>query len=125
MDSETWHKPEEFRPERFLSQDGTKVIKPENFIPFGVGQRMCLGDNLAEKQFFLFFSSLLHTFELQNPSGQPLPNLRGVAAVTVSPQDFEVIFTPRAKQSTLQPAFVDYKSDIVATINNSEQQSSS
>merc|ERR1719376_1228370 len=123
MDAETWENPEEFRPERFLSPDGSKVVKPENFIPFGVGQRMCLGDNFAEKQFFLFFSSLLHTFELHNPSGQPLPSLRGVAAVTVTPQDFEVIFVPRAKHSTTQQNSADLDKTAAAAPSSHSQQS--
>ena len=95
MNPELWDQPEEFRPERFLNEDRTAVHKPENFMPFGIGQRMCLGDQLAEKEFFLFFTSLLHCFNLSNPSGCDLPSLRGVAAVTIMPQDFEVICTPR------------------------------
>ena len=55
MNPDYWEEPEAFRPERFLSEDGKTVQKPEHFMPFGVGQRMCLGDHLAEKEFFLFF----------------------------------------------------------------------
>ena len=95
MDPETWDRPEEFRPERFLSEDQTSIEKPENFMPFGIGQRMCLGDQLAEKEFFMFFSSLLHCFEIQNPKSQDLPSLKGVSAITVAPSEFEAIFVPR------------------------------
>lgn len=95
MNPDYWEEPEAFRPERFLSADGKTVQKPEHFMPFGVGQRMCLGDHLAEKEFFLFFSSLLHVFDLENPEGASLPGLRGVAGVTVTPTDFEVVCTPR------------------------------
>jgi len=95
MNPDTWEEPEEFRPERFLSPDGTKVVKPEHFMPFGVGQRMCLGDNLAEKEFFLFFSTLMQHFDVKNPEGVPLPDLKGVPGVTVTPQVFEVVFIPR------------------------------
>ena len=95
MDPEVWDKPEDFSPERFLTEDGTSIQKPESFMPFGIGQRMCLGDQLAEKEFFLFFTSLVHCFDFQNPKDRDLPSLRGVAAVTVTPTDFEVIFKPR------------------------------
>merc|ERR1712038_1874331 len=95
MDPEVWDQPEELRPERFLNEDQTAVRKPDHFMPFGVGQRMCLGDQLAEKEFFLFFASLLHCYELKNPQGQTLPDLRGVTTVTVSPREFEVICSPR------------------------------
>jgi 26-hydroxylase len=37
MDPTLWDKPEEFRPTRFLNDEG-KVTKPEYFIPFGVGK---------------------------------------------------------------------------------------
>ncbi|XP_035736403.1 cytochrome P450 18a1-like [Vespa mandarinia] len=89
MDPELWNEPEEFRPTRFLSAEG-KVCKPEYFMPFGVGRRMCLGDVLARMELFLFFSSLLHTFDLRLPEGASLPSLRGNAGVTVTPDPFKV-----------------------------------
>ncbi len=36
----TWDDPENFRPERFLSEDGTKIVRPEAFIPFSSGKRI-------------------------------------------------------------------------------------
>ena len=71
MDPKNFAEPEEFRPSRFLSPDGKKLVKPEQFMPFGAGQRMCLGDQLAEKEFFLLFASLLHSFDLSLPEGKP------------------------------------------------------
>ncbi len=95
MDPELWPEPEAFRPERFLSADGSELVKPEHFIPFGIGQRMCLGNQLAEKELFLLFSSLLHAFDVRAASPADLPSLRGVAAVTIKPVDFDVVFVPR------------------------------
>lgn len=40
MDPKLWVNPEEFNPKRFIDSDG-KVKKPEFFMPFGVGRRMC------------------------------------------------------------------------------------
>ena len=34
--------PSEFRPERFLSEDGTKVLRSDFLIPFGVGRCILL-----------------------------------------------------------------------------------
>ena len=96
MNPECWDEPQQFRPERFLTEDGANIRKPEYFMPFGVGNRMCLGDSLAEKEFFLFFSSILHTFDLDLPEGAPLPDLRGTTGVTVMPNQYEVIFKPRS-----------------------------
>jgi len=93
MDPEVWEEPEVFRPERFLTEDG-KLHKPKHFMPFGAGQRMCLGDKIAEMELQLFFTSLMHVFDIENP-GTDLPSLQGFTGVTVSPQDFEVNFIPR------------------------------
>lgn len=94
MDPQLWQEPDEFRPSRFLSAEG-KIQKPEYFMPFGVGRRMCLGDVLARMELFLFFSSLMHTFELRLPVGSSLPSLRGNAGVTVTPDPFDVCLLPR------------------------------
>jgi len=94
MDPEVWDQPEEFRPERFLTAEN-KVQKPKHFMPFGSGQRMCLGDSLAEMELQLFFSSLMHVFDIQPPSQDELPSLEGIAGVTVYPKDFEVNFIAR------------------------------
>lgn len=93
MDPDVWEEPESFRPERFLTAEGT-VQKPKHFMPFGAGQRMCLGDTLAEMELQLFFSSLLHTYDIENPRTE-LPSLKGTAGVTVTPQDYQVKFIPR------------------------------
>jgi hypothetical protein len=93
MNPSLWKDPELFNPDRFLSSDGTKVVKPEYFIPFGVGRRVCLGDVLAKAELFLFFSTILHTFKLTLPPGATVPDLRGQAGVTVSPQSFKVIIS--------------------------------
>lgn len=94
MDPELWDEPEAFRPTRFLTSEG-KIHKPEYFMPFGVGRRMCLGDVLARMELFLFFSSLMHTFDLRLPEGTSLPSLRGNAGITVSPDPFKVCLLQR------------------------------
>lgn len=99
MDPTLWKDPELFNPDRFLSADGTKIVKPDFFIPFGVGRRVCLGDVLAKAELFLFFSSLLHVFNLRLPEGAVQPDLRGQAGVTVSPQSFQVKQNKQNKQN--------------------------
>ncbi|EFN74585.1 Cytochrome P450 18a1 [Camponotus floridanus] len=94
MDPKLWDEPEVFRPSRFLSSEG-KICKPEYFMPFGVGRRMCLGEVLARMEIFLFFGSLMHTFDLSLPEGASLPSLRGNAGITISPDPFKVCFLQR------------------------------
>ncbi|KYM93624.1 PREDICTED: cytochrome P450 18a1 [Cyphomyrmex costatus] len=94
MDPELWDKPEDFRPSRFLDAEG-KVYKPNFFMPFGVGRRKCLGDVLARMEIFLFFTSLLHKFNLHVPEGVALPSLQGNNGITVSPKPFTVCLLKR------------------------------
>jgi len=94
MDPELWDEPEAFRPSRFLTSEG-KLHAPEYFMPFGVGRRMCLGDVLARMELFLFFSSLMHTFDLRLPEGASLPTLRGNAGVTLSPDPYDICLLQR------------------------------
>lgn len=53
---------------------------------------MCLGDVLARMELFLFFSSLVHTFEISLPEGEKLPSLKGNTGVTVTPDSYKVSF---------------------------------
>ncbi|BES97556.1 cytochrome P450 [Nesidiocoris tenuis] len=94
MDPNLWDGPEQFKPQRFLSPEG-KVCKPEFFLPFGVGRRMCLGDVLARMELFEFFASLMHTFNVKTPEGRPPPSLKATTGVTLTPEDFQVCLTLR------------------------------
>ncbi len=69
MSPDVWDQPKEFRPSRFLSDDGKSVVRPADFMPFGAGHRMCLGDQLAERELFLFFASFLHAYDFAVPEG--------------------------------------------------------
>ncbi|XP_077271483.1 cytochrome P450 18a1 [Temnothorax americanus] len=100
MDTELWDDPEAFRPNRFLAEDG-KVRKPNYFIPFGVGKRMCMGEVLARMELFLFFSCMMHNFNLTLPKSAPLPSLRGNVGITISPEPFEVCFLKRPLQTNV------------------------
>jgi cytochrome P450 len=63
--------PEVFQPERFL--DYGKFVNDERVIPFSIGKRFCLGKSLAEKEFFLFFAGLLHSYDIKQVPGTMLP----------------------------------------------------
>ncbi|KAJ8985266.1 hypothetical protein NQ317_007051 [Molorchus minor] len=94
MDPNLWDEPETFNPSRFINAEG-KVTKPEYFLPFGVGRRMCLGEILARMEIFLFFSSFLHSFDVAVPEGETLPSLKGVAGGYDKPQSI-----PRLPQAS-------------------------
>ncbi|XP_038051212.1 cytochrome P450 2U1-like [Patiria miniata] len=92
-----WENPGQFRPERFLSADGKEVVKPthSSYLPFGIGRRVCAGEQLARMEFFLFTVTLLQRFTFTVPETDPPPSMDGVFEITLSPAPFRVCATPR------------------------------
>ena len=69
--SEHFPDPHRFDPERFL-KDG-RFGASDRVVPFGIGKRACLGQSLAEKQFYIFFAGILQQFELCRDENSRLP----------------------------------------------------
>uniref|UniRef100_H2ZKY4 Uncharacterized protein n=1 Tax=Ciona savignyi TaxID=51511 RepID=H2ZKY4_CIOSA len=66
-DPEHWDEPDVFRPERHLDTNGNLVML-NRVIPFSIGPRNCLGENLARIEIYLFLVSILQKFVvLPNP----------------------------------------------------------
>ncbi|XP_022106910.1 cytochrome P450 2J6-like [Acanthaster planci] len=93
-DPTLWPEPESFKPERFLNAEG-EAVKPEEFIPFGVGRRICLGQHLAEMELFVFFSYFMHKFTFMKSADAPPLTLEGKSSVTFSPLPFEICAVER------------------------------
>ncbi|XP_032901872.1 cytochrome P450 2D26-like isoform X1 [Amblyraja radiata] len=75
FDEDIWLTPHQFNPGHFLNSDGN-FVKPEAFIPFSAGHRVCLGEQLAKTELFIFFTSLLQHFTFFLPENEPRPNFR-------------------------------------------------
>jgi cytochrome P450 len=92
-----WGDPENFRPERFLSEDGSELLKDHpKVIPFSVGKRSCLGETLARNNLFLFLTSLFQTFDiLKDPSDKSKFDVDEPAGLFRFPPHFKVIFHDR------------------------------
>ncbi|XP_078621645.1 cytochrome P450 2D4-like isoform X2 [Branchiostoma floridae x Branchiostoma japonicum] len=90
-----WPDPDRFDPERFLDAEGNVISKPESFMPFGGGRRVCLGEQLARMELFLFFSTLLQSFTFKTPEGAPAPCADGIFRMTLTPHPFELCAIPR------------------------------
>jgi cytochrome P450 len=77
-DSEHFKDPERFDPERFIVRNketgGITFTPNQRVIPFSIGKRSCLGQTLAEKEFFLFFSGIMQHFAIHPDPKQILPN---------------------------------------------------
>ena len=87
--------PFEFRPERFICDDGS-FKKDQRVIPFSVGPRYCLGEQLARMEIFLFLTSIVQHFEVRADPYHFLPSFNGgVFGLTNVPQFFKVSFIQR------------------------------
>ncbi|KAF8370585.1 hypothetical protein PRIPAC_77014 [Pristionchus pacificus] len=63
--------PEEFRPERYLMEDGKTLRKDlvERTIPFSIGKRACTGEGLARVEIFIGIASTLQHFKISPSPG--------------------------------------------------------
>ncbi|KAM6940207.1 cytochrome P450 2U1 [Xenentodon cancila] len=93
-DPTVWEDPDTFNPARFLDDKG-KLLRKEFFMPFGIGRRVCMGEQLAKMEMFLIITNLLQAFKFQLPEGTPPPSLQGRFGLTVAPHPFNLCVTAR------------------------------
>ncbi|XP_005262777.1 cytochrome P450 2U1 isoform X2 [Homo sapiens] len=93
-DPAIWEKPEDFYPNRFLDDQG-QLIKKETFIPFGIGKRVCMGEQLAKMELFLMFVSLMQSFAFALPEDSKKPLLTGRFGLTLAPHPFNITISRR------------------------------
>ncbi|KAK6161519.1 hypothetical protein DH2020_004900 [Rehmannia glutinosa] len=69
-DPSVWDNPNEFKPERFLDDNGKWDFRGNYFhyLPFGSGRRVCGGVPLAERMLIYLVASLVHSFEWKLPT---------------------------------------------------------
>ncbi|KAM9354927.1 cytochrome P450 2K1-like [Pholidichthys leucotaenia] len=67
-DPDEWERPHSFYPAHFLDKD-KKFVKRDAFMPFSAGGRICLGENLARMELFIFFTTLLQHFRFTPAPG--------------------------------------------------------
>ncbi|XP_066232518.1 cytochrome P450 2J2-like isoform X3 [Saccopteryx leptura] len=92
-DPAEWATPDTFNPEHFLENGQFK--KREGFLPFSVGKRACLGEQLAKSELFIFFTSLLQKFTFKPPDNEEL-SLEFRLGLTISPVSHRLCAVPRA-----------------------------
>ncbi|KAF7639674.1 hypothetical protein Mgra_00001000 [Meloidogyne graminicola] len=62
-DEKIFPKPYCFIPERFISSDGS-FKRIDEFIPFSLGKRQCLGESLAKMELFMFTTNFFSKFKI-------------------------------------------------------------
>ncbi|XP_070534292.1 cytochrome P450 2J2-like [Ptychodera flava] len=88
-DPKTWKDPDRFDPTRFLNAEG-KVKRYKELIPFSIGRRVCLGEQLAKTEIFLLLTRLLHEFRISPAADCQSPTMKPVAGITLSPQPYRI-----------------------------------
>ncbi|XP_018400444.1 PREDICTED: probable cytochrome P450 303a1 [Cyphomyrmex costatus] len=92
---ESWDDPEDFRPERFLDNNGN-IITPEKYFPFGIGRHRCMGETLARSNIFIITATLLQTFNFSVVPGEPRPTTQDfVDGVTAGPKPYRALVSLR------------------------------
>nr|XP_055045316.1 cytochrome P450 2B4-like [Misgurnus anguillicaudatus] len=93
-DKDHWKYPDTFNPENFLD-DNKCFCKPESFLPFSLGPRVCPGETLAKTELFLFITCLLQKLCFAWPPGAESPEMDGIFSMVRSPQPFNIICCSR------------------------------
>ncbi|XP_032350295.1 cytochrome P450 2J2 [Camelus ferus] len=91
-DPTVWATPDTFNPEHFLENGQFK--KREAFLPFSAGKRVCLGEQLARSELFIFFTSLVQKFTFRPPDNEKL-SLKFKTGLTISPVTYRICAVPR------------------------------
>ncbi|XP_043926995.1 cytochrome P450 2U1-like isoform X1 [Protopterus annectens] len=93
-DPTLWVEPNTFNPCRFLDEN-RQIIKNEAFIPFGIGHRVCMGEQMAKMELFLTFAYLMQAFHFTLPPDAAVPSMEGQLGLILAPFPFEVCISER------------------------------
>ena len=95
-DPQTWHEPQVFRPERFLSEDGTLDRGlMDRVVAYSLGKRRCLGEQFSKQQIKVFLAVLLQQCTVCCPDGHKGYDLEPISGVVLQTKPYQIIVRSR------------------------------
>ncbi|RHN49922.1 putative cytochrome P450 [Medicago truncatula] len=96
-DPNIWSNPLEFKPERFLTTHKDVDVRGHHFelLPFGGGRRICPGMSFGLQMVHLTLASFLHSFEILNPSSEPIDMTETFGLTNTKTTPLEILIKPR------------------------------
>ncbi|XP_076249610.1 putative cytochrome P450 304a1 isoform X2 [Calliopsis andreniformis] len=92
-DPDFWGDPENFRPERFLTENNE--LGKDFTLPFGFGHRVCAGETFARYNMFGLFALLMQNFNLTFVEGEPTGINDKISGLIVMPKKTWIRMEPR------------------------------
>ncbi|MBR8833515.1 MAG: cytochrome P450 [Stigonema ocellatum SAG 48.90 = DSM 106950] len=91
---EVYPQPKQFKPERFLERQ----FSPYEYLPFGGGNRRCIGMAFAQYEMKLVLATILSRFQVSLVNKHPIrPVRRGLTLAT--PSGMRMVAHPQAKRA--------------------------
>lgn len=94
-DPDYWDAPDEFRPSRFLDEEGKLAPKPASYLPFSAGRRVCLGEALAKTQLLIILPMLFQQLSFSPPGGEKFEIELEDSPLFAIPKQYLVVATDR------------------------------
>ncbi|CAL8071159.1 unnamed protein product [Orchesella dallaii] len=94
-DKKIWGDAEKFRPERFLNEDESRVIRSDLLVPFQAGKRQCLGEPLAKDVLFLYTAKIYQHFHTLPDPSNPKPNFEYDDGCVLATKPYRVVVKSR------------------------------
>ncbi|MBI4783021.1 MAG: cytochrome P450 [Oscillatoriophycideae cyanobacterium NC_groundwater_1537_Pr4_S-0.65um_50_18] len=96
--ADVYPEPNQFRPERFLERQ----FSPYEYLPFGGGDRRCIGSAFALFEMKLVLFQLLSNFEMTLSNAKPIRPIR--RGLTVAPSDRLRMKITGKRQAAVEPS---------------------
>lgn len=96
-DINAWSDPLEFKPERFLTTNKDIDVnkgRHVQLLPFGGGRRMYPAISFSLQMVYLTLASFLHSFEILNPSTEPLDIIKTFGSTNTETTPIEILIKP-------------------------------